>query len=130
MLPYATLNSRACNSFHGSDLYTFISLSTGYNWEVAIVGDKKIELKIWNMLLNVTISAGELPKGALYIGTSDKIKGGYKHTQEFVLVATKPADGGSNSESVNSRVSNSSITEDANTCAPAKVCIAIFYKLI
>ncbi|KAF6025213.1 CAP [Bugula neritina] len=64
--------------------------------------------------------AGELPKGALYIGTSDKIKGGYKHTQEFVLVATKPTDGGSNSESVNTRVSNSNITEDAHKCAPAK----------
>jgi len=52
MLPYVTLNSHASNfftefiSFHGSDLYTFISLSTGYNWKVAIVGNKKIELKI------------------------------------------------------------------------------------
>jgi len=81
------------------------------------------------MLLNVPISAGELPKGALYIGTSDKIKGGYKHTQEFVLVATKPTDGGSNSESVNTRVSNSNITEDAHKCAPAKVRIAIFLQI-
>jgi len=81
-------------------------------------------------MLNFIISAGELPKGALYIGASEKIKGGYKHTQEFVLVATKPADRGTNSESVNTRVSNSSITEDAHTCGPAKVCIAIFYKLI
>ena len=38
---------------------------------------------VHNMLLVV---AGEIPKGALYVGTSERIEGGYKHTDQFFLV--------------------------------------------
>ncbi|XP_067945506.1 sorbin and SH3 domain-containing protein 1-like [Watersipora subatra] len=30
--------------------------------------------------------AGEIPKGALYVGTSERIEGGYKHAEQFFLV--------------------------------------------
>lgn len=51
------------------------------------------------VVLFESYTAGEIPKGALYVGTSERIEGGYKHTDQFYLVpALLGETGGHNSQ--------------------------------
>ena len=60
------------------------------------------------MLIIFCISAGEIPKGALYVGLNERIEGGYRHTDQFYLVPVNHEAGDNNSNEADKPVTDNS----------------------